>query len=873
MKLGPRSFVGGEVSDRLFGRPDDPRYNHGCEILENAVVTATGVAQKRGGTRFVRESRNSADFTLLTYRTGVYNDIWIEFGLRTEYPASSSVATYLRFHTQAATVLHSTVWSATTAYAVDQLVQHPTTSGTLYRCKVAHTNQAPPSATYWDSLAYSAANDYAEGDLVSHSGTVYYCRVTHTSASPVTPGTESHWYAMPATGEYEIPTLFAHESRFRLFADLTWSQQGSVLTMCANRGRPQEVELSGTTWFCRQVSFAPTLAAPTGVAATATKKGNAQSIYEVNNFNGSGGGAGGQVCIQTTSKLSLANGEIIYVEGSGYSPINGKYWRVAQVQNNATRDVFDIDDPETGARLIVGGGATSWGAGGTVRITRLNGADSNTYVVTAVDDTGRESVASSAAPVANNLDVTGARNTISWSAVSGASRYRVYKLQDGTSLYGFIGQTDGLSFVDDGIAPRLAEPPPILDTSLNGRNPRAVAHFEGRRWFAYPLNSLSQNLWGTKTNTESDLSYGLPLRDTDRISQRVKARYGCGIRHLVPMSELIVLTDTTEFRVTSPNSDALTPESFVARPQSYIGAGAAQPDIIGNVLLFAEARGGHIMQMGYSTEAGGYVTASICERATHLFDRKTTYSMSCQRAPVPVLWVAQESRERLLGCTFIPTQQVLAWHRHTTDGLWDCVRAGLDNSEDRVYVGVTRTIDGQTKRYIERIEGVGGAWSDSWYVDCGLRYQGAATSTVSGLDHLEGKTVKVFADGLVQTDKVVAGGAITLDTPAESAVVGLGFRMVAKSVPATFAIEAFGSSRPKNVGHVSVRVSASGAWLVGLTEDQLDPAPTVPGVPFTGQFEVRAPAKWTDDGQLVVVSDDPTPLNVVSYTADVEVAG
>ena len=73
-----------------------------------------------------------------------------------------------------------------------------------------------------------------------------------------------------------------------------------------------------------------------------------------------------------------------------------------------------------------------------------NNSDTNedhTYVVTALASDGvRESAASSSVTVSNNIFVTGAKNTITWNDVVGASRYRVYKEQGG--LFGFIGEVE-----------------------------------------------------------------------------------------------------------------------------------------------------------------------------------------------------------------------------------------------------------------------------------------------------------------------------------------------------------------------------------------------------------------------------------------------
>jgi hypothetical protein len=84
-----------------------------------------------------------------------------------------------------------------------------------------------------------------------------------------------------------------------------------------------------------------------------------------------------------------------------------------------------------------------------------------TYKVTAVlPDLFNESVASSSASASGNLLEAGGIVTISWSAVSGASLYNIYKLQGG--LYGYIGQTDTTSIIDDNITPRHVSYPTNL---------------------------------------------------------------------------------------------------------------------------------------------------------------------------------------------------------------------------------------------------------------------------------------------------------------------------------------------------------------------------------------------------------------------------
>lgn len=419
-------------------------------------------------------------------------------------------------------------------------------------------------------------------------------------------------------------------------------------------------------------------------------------------------------------------------------------------------DVMTLVHPNYAPRELRRLGATNWtlttinfgspiAAPTGVTATRYIPASSSTnadtyetmsYVVTAItsDEIG-ESVSSSVASVTNNIFVTGATNTISWSAVTGASRYRVYKLLGG--LYGYIGSTTTTSIVDNNIAPDLSVTPPIYDNEFvsAGNYPGAVSYFEQRRCFAGTINE-PQKIWMTKSGTESNLSYGLPIRDDDRIEFRVAAREANTIRHIVPLTQLLLLTGSAEWRVSSLNSDEITPTTISVRPQSYIGASNVQPVIINNALVYCGARGGHIRELGYNWQASGFITNDLSIRSAHLFDNYEISDMAFAKAPIQMVWFVSTSG-MLLGLTYTPEQQVGAWHKHDTDGVFESCTVVAEGNEDRLYVVVKRTINGQTKRYVERMssrhfDSIEGAF----FVDSGATYNGtnttATTVTVSG---------------------------------------------------------------------------------------------------------------------------------------------
>jgi len=374
--------------------------------------------------------------------------------------------------------------------------------------------------------------------------------------------------------------------------------------------------------------------------------------------------------------------------------------------------------------------------------------ETHRYCVTAIaDNLVDESAKSNTASRTNNIYVSGAKNTISWSAVSGAARYRVYK--DIGGIFGFIGETTSTSIEDNNISPDFSRTPPIYENDFigSGNYPGAVSYFEQRRVFAGTNNS-PQSIWMTKSGTESNMSYGLPIRDDDRIEFRVAAREANTIRHIVPLTQLLLMTGSAEWRVTSVNSDAITPTSISVKPQSYVGASNAQPVIVNNSMVYAASRGGHIRELGYNWQANGFITGDLSLRAAHLFDNYRIVDMALAKAPTPIVWFVN-TQGRLLGLTYVPEQSVGAWHWHDTDGTFESVATVSEGDDDVVYCVIKRTINGAEKRYIERMgTRLFASQRDSFFVDSGATYDGRNTDnsknvTVSGASYNKGDTLTI----------------------------------------------------------------------------------------------------------------------------------
>jgi len=384
--------------------------------------------------------------------------------------------------------------------------------------------------------------------------------------------------------------------------------------------------------------------------------------------------------------------------------------------------------------------------------TNTDTYEDHEYVVTAIgSNLIDESAQSSSSSVSNNIFVTGAKNTISWNAVSGAARYRVYKEQAG--VYGFLGETTSTTIVDANIAPDFSRTPPVYDNPFPSSNnfPGAVSYFEQRRVFA-GTNNDPQTIYMTKSGTESNMSFGIPIRDDDRIKFRVAAREANTIRHIVPLTQLLLLTGSAEWRIASVNSDAITPSSISVKPQSYVGANNAQPVIVNNSMVYAAARGGHVRELGYNWQANGFITGDLSLRAPHLFDNFRIADMALAKAPLPIVWMTSSSG-KLIGFTYVPEQQVGAWHQHDTDGTFESVATVSEGDDDVVYCVIKRTINGASKKYIERMgTRLYATQRDSFFVDAGATYNGTNTNTgrnvtiSGGTNYTKGESVTITAN-------------------------------------------------------------------------------------------------------------------------------
>jgi len=158
------------------------------------------------------------------------------------------------------------------------------------------------------------------------------------------------------------------------------------------------------------------------------------------------------------------------------------------------------------------------------------------------------------------------------------------------------------------------------------------------------------------------------------------------------------------------------------------------------------------------------------------------------------------------------------------------------------------------------------------YTSSGVVYK--RVLTISGLTHLEGKTVQVKSDGATHPDCTVSSGSISLQFLTAQASVGLKYRSSITTLPAEFSIgqgTTMYSQRsrwPRPVLKVlsSAIPSVNGQFLPARNaNDYMD----IPVPLFSGNLEF-GPTIWGSNGQLQIAVDAPYPMTLIGIFGTIE---
>ncbi len=439
-----------------------------------------------------------------------------------------------------------------------------------------------------------------------------------------------------------------------------------------------------------------------------------------------------------------------------------------------------------------------------------------------------------------------------------------------------------------------------FSASINpsGNYPSCVCYFQQRKCFAGSLNS-PQTIWMTQPADYSNMDVTNPSKDSDAITLTIAAQQVNAIKHLVPMNDLLIFTSGGIWRILTgyiTQPEPVTPTNTVVIPQTWIGTADLAPIVVNYDILYVQAKGSIVRDLAYNFWMNVYTGTDMSVLAQHLFFGHNMVRWAYAEQPWYQIWTVRDDGV-VLSFTYLKEQNVYAWAHHDSPGNSGSDRflsvASIPEQQlaginvDSVYFVVERTIPGinggQPVKYVERMDsrnmGTPGA-SDvtkAWFLDAALHYSGVATTTVSGLDHLNGATVSILADGNVMPQGVVVNGSVSIPAPASRITVGLAYVAQMQSLPMMpqgMAMQAI--DYRKTLKAIALKVQDTRGLKVGpnfsnLTEIKEWSSSVNMGGPVpltTGTQRVIVYQQYTVDDNICIQADQPLPCTILGISPE-----
>lgn len=415
--------------------------------------------------------------------------------------------------------------------------------------------------------------------------------------------------------------------------------------------------------------------------------------------------------------------------------------------------------------------------------------------------------------------------------------------------------------------------------------PSCVTFFEDRLFFAGNAlrpQRIDGSIVGDYENFAPTATDGV-VADDNAIAVSLNANDVNLIRWMIDDEKGLLIGTVSGEWIVRPSSlsEALTPTNIAAKRSTAFGSDNLQALRTGKASIYVQRAGQKARELAYVYEVDGFRSPDMNVLADHVL-KGGVKQFAYQQEPYSVVWFVRNDGQ-LVGLTYERDQDVVGWHRHIIGGAFGSGDAVVESvsviptpsgDADEVWLIVKRTIDGSTVRYIEYITPKFDetTTTDAFFVDCGLTYDGAPTTSVSGLDHLEGETLSVLADGASHPDVIVTSGAVTLTRLASVVHFGLPYQSNIQTLRIEAgAADGTSQGKTKRIHRVTVRLYKTLGLQFGANESNLDVLPfrtsaDAMGNPpelFTGDKSVNWNDGYDTEGVMYFRQSQPLPFTLL----------
>jgi hypothetical protein len=380
--------------------------------------------------------------------------------------------------------------------------------------------------------------------------------------------------------------------------------------------------------------------------------------------------------------------------------------------------------------------------------------------------------------------------------------------------------------------------------------------FHDERLVLAGAKSRRSGIWLSKIGQFFNFDVGTGL-DDEAIWSGVSGDKVNKIEHLVPHRHLLALSDFSETYCPQSETRPLTPENFSIRPQTPFGVmDTVRPVVFDEAVMSAQKFGKAIRELLYSDASTAYSADPVSTLASHLINTPVAMDGLTASAHIPEQYLFVVMTDGTMAVLHsLRSQKITAWSLWSTpNGLFRSVAV----VNGKVFVLVNRWSGTYTLEEFMFDQ-------DEFALDSYVA--ASAGSTLTGLGHLNGRTVGIVASNQYYGTGTPSGGSVSVD-PATSATsyVGLAYTPEIETLPPEIQDE-LGSTidRPKRIVKMSlniretVRIGMSGSYLeVRNVNDDMSEAPD----PKTGTYDFSF-LGWERDPTRTITVDVPLAITLL----------
>lgn len=387
--------------------------------------------------------------------------------------------------------------------------------------------------------------------------------------------------------------------------------------------------------------------------------------------------------------------------------------------------------------------------------------------------------------------------------------------------------------------------------------PRSLCFFNQRLWIG-GTKSKPRCIVGSIIGEPFDFNLGQG-RDSDGIFFDLDNEEP--IVNILPHRALNLFTSGAESAYIPARGLPTNNETTSFIPQTEIGSKQGLRPVVSNgVIIFVQRGANSVFSLVYDDTQQSFTASNISRLASHIIRTPVDFDIRrSNTAEEADSLLVVNSDGTMANGLFVSEEKINGFTLIQTDGLIKNAFA----DEDEIYFIVRRTINGVEDNYFEKAD-------STMFLDASVKITtGLPTNTFTGLDHLEGKTVSVYADGLYLEDRVVAGGQITTEVDVEDYVhIGLPFTPTIQTLPFEL------MNNPYDQMGVKKRVSSVYLWLYnsmelrvnGINVTMRDYSTLVdqPLPVFTGIKRVEGLRGRDEYGQITIDQSKPLPFTLLA---------